>query len=215
MSLGNYGDLQEAVAEWLYRTGDANIAVRAPDLISLFENEFVLDPEMRTLEMEQVDQAPITSAVIPLPDGFLEMVYIQILGSPNKVLNFVSPSTAAVMNASTMPCGVVQYYTIMAGQIFLVPQQYAPISATIEMGYYAFDPLGTSITGTNWLMAKYPNIYLYGSLMQAAGYVDDKDTVGFWSSAYNNAKGNLGKSDNKRKLGASPLFIQPSMGFIA
>lgn len=212
MSLANYGDLQDATADWLFRKGDADLAARAPEFISLFENEFVLDPEMRTLEMEEIDQAPIASAYVALPDGFLEMIYLK---TATQVFTYVSPDRAAVLDTSNgqQSCGQCKNYTVLAGQIVFTPQQWAPTGQTLEMAYYAFQPLASSQNGTNWLMSKYPNIYLYGSLMQTAAFVDDKDTVNFWSTALTLATTKLAKSDKKRKVGAAPLRVTPSVGF--
>lgn len=210
--IASYADLQAAISEWLGRSGDTALAGRADEFIGLFEAEFVLDPEMRTFDMEEVDTTPISDTdPIALPDGYLEMKRLRVVdadGLPVRKLNYVTPDRAAEID-ETQRAGNACNYTVLAGQVVFAPQALAPVDDYLEMAYYAFAPLSVSNT-SNWLLTKYTNIYLYGSLMQAAAYIDDKDTVNFWSGAYNTAIAKLGLSDKKRHQGAGPLTIRPS-----
>lgn len=215
MSLANLGDLKMAVAEWLYRAGDAGLAARAGDLIGLFESDFVIDPEMRTFEMEVVSTTPITSAITALPANYIDMIRLQVIGqingTPNVVLDYRTPSQAALLDATTCNSGTPKNYTTLASQIIFCPQKWVPIGATLEMAYYAFTPLAMASGGANWLIAKYPNLYLYGTLMQVAGYIDDKDTVAFWKNGRDEAMKKLAAAERKRKIGAGPLTVRPSV----
>lgn len=218
MSLDNLGDLKTAVAEWLYRTGDTALAARADDFVALFESDFLIDPEMRTAEMSEIDTTPITGAAIGLPGGYLDMIRLQVIGAPfgtpNQVLDYRTPSQAAVLDATTQSSGIAKDYTVLAGQIFITPQKWAPTGATLEMAYYNFTPLSVAQGGVNWLLSKYPNLYLYGSLMQAAAYIDDNDAVTKWKAGRDEAMSKLQAAERKRKLGAGPLTVRPSTGFI-
>lgn len=220
MSLANLGDLQTAIAEWLYRTTDSNLNLRAGDLIALFEADFTIDPDNRSFEMETVATTPINGAAIALPAGFLDMIRIQVTNNPNGVpntpLDYVSPARAAVLDASAMnppvSTAAAKNYTVLAGNVIITPQAWAPVGGTLELGYYSFTPLADAPGGVNWLLQKYQNLYLYGSLMHAAAYVDDKETVAFWKGGRDEAMSKLQKAERKRKLGASPLQMTPSIG---
>jgi hypothetical protein len=220
VSLANYTDLKTAVAEWLYRSGDAALTARADDFVALFEADFLVDPEMRTLDMEEVDTTPITSATdgIQLPTGYIDMIRLRVKGLPNgqpdQPLTYVSPSAAATLDATTSTSGVAKWYTVIAGQIFIAPLKWAPVGATLEMAYYSFTPLSQAASGVNWLMQKLPNLYLYGSLMQAAAYVDDVETVAKWKAGRDEAMAKLSKSLIKRKLGAGPIAVGASTTFV-
>lgn len=215
--IANYSDLKTAVAEWLVRTGDTAVEGRADEFIALFEAEFILDPEMRTFEMEELDTATLSGAATALPDGFLQMIRLQITnlsgGVSNQTLTYVSPQSAGILDATQSTYGTPKNYTVLAGQIIVSPQKWVPTGATLELAYYKFAPL--SVTNvTNWLLTKYPNIYLYGALMQCAAYIDDKDTVAQWAAGMTAALGKLSKSDRKRKIGSGPLVVRPSAGFM-
>jgi hypothetical protein len=50
--------------------------------------------------------------------------------------------------------------------------------------YYAkLSKLSTSNT-TNWLLTKAPDVYLYGSLLQAAPYLQDDARIQVWAGLY-------------------------------
>jgi hypothetical protein len=216
VSLDNLGDLSTAVAEWLYRATDSALTARAEDLIALFEADFVLDPEMRPLDMEEVDTTVIgSSAAFPLPAGFLDMKLLRVLGGaiglPDYELTFVPAARAAQLDgAQLLSSGIAKNYTIRAGRIFLTPQRWVPTGATLELTYNKFTSLADAPGHTNWLLQKYPNIYLYGSLMQAAAYIDDKNTVTFWKAGRDEALSKLASLTKKQKHGASPLILTPS-----
>ena len=222
MSLDNLGDLQAAIADWLYRTGDTALAARASDFIALFESDFLIDPDMRAAEMQEISTATIAGGSTPLPPDFIDMVRLQVIGlpngTPNQVLDYVSPRQAAVMDSISMaPAAgqqLVQNYTVLAGQIFLTPQRWAPVGATLELTYNSFTPLSEAEAGANWLLAKYPNLYLYGSLMQAAAYVNDNVTVAKWKSGRDEAMAKFPRSESKRMTGGAPLSITNSIGFV-
>jgi predicted exporter len=220
VSLDNFDDLKTAIAEWLYRAGDADLSARADDFIALFEADFLIDPQMRTLDMEEVDTTPVTSATdgIQLPTGYIDMIRLRLTGlsdgQPDQPLSYVSPAAAATLDSTQSTSGIVKWYTVMAGEIFLAPLKWAPVGASLEMAYYAFTGLANAAGGVNWLLQKYPNLYLYGSLMQAAAYVDDAETVAKWKAGRDEAMSKLSKSLIKRKLGAGPLAIGASTNFV-
>lgn len=209
--IADFPSLQTAVAEWLWRVGDTAVTGRADAFIQLFEAKF--KRKQRTKEMEETDTATIVTAATALPAGYLEMIRLQIL-SLKLPLVYVTPAAASVLDANTkfVTSGTVRNYTVLSGQIILAPQAFAPAGATLEMAYYSFTPLSVTAP-SNWLLAAHPDIYLYGSLMQAAAYIDDKETVGLWNAALAEAMDELTKADNRSKVGAGPLVQRPTMGF--
>jgi hypothetical protein len=145
------------------------------------------------------------------------MIKLRVTGLPNGgdnvPLSYVAPSRADVLDASQGGSGISRHYTILAGRIVIVPQRWAPIGGTLELTFYKFVPLAQADGGANWLLQKYPQIYLYGSLMQAAAYVDDKETVAFWKSGRDEAMAKLQRTARKRKLGGASLTMSNSTGF--
>lgn len=214
----DYGSLQSAMADWAWRSTDTNYQAAAPQMIANFENSF--KRRVRCLEMEV---GPTTTSVpsppqIVIPSDFLEVVRLQITGlpngTPNQPLKYVTPERGAYLDATTAPVGSPQWYTIIGGKFVINPQNWVPAGATYELTYYGFTPLATAPLGVNWLITKHADLYLYGSLMEGAAYIDDKDTVAMWKAARDEALAELLEADKKkRSSGAGVLQVTPSMGF--
>lgn len=217
--IADYGGLQTAVTEWLWRTGDAQVQGRADAFIALFEARFAR--KRRTLEMQEIDTAPIFSAVLPLPTGYLETIRLQIVATPGATptqkLDLVTADRASVLDKSAGitngSSGVSKFYTLLAGQIVITPQVWAPVGSFAELSYYRFTQLKDATGGTNWLLAKHPDIYLYGALMQAAAYIDDKETVALWKEGLDEALEELDAADKRARRTSGPLVMTPSMSF--
>lgn len=211
----NLGALKTTVADWLYRAGDTNFATNAPLFIDLFER--TVARKLRVQEMQVTVTAVVPSPpVIPVPADYLEMVRLQLTGlpggMPNQPLTYVTPQRAAFLDASTAPSGTPQWYTIINNSFVINPQQWVPAGASYELIYYGFTQLAVAGSGVNWLLTEHPDIYLFGSLMMGAAYVDDKETVAFWKSASDDAMDQLVESNKKKTVG-KPLVMMPTMQF--
>ena len=55
---------------------------------------------------------------------------------------------------------------------------------TAELVYYAEIPALTDSNTTNWLLTLAPDIYLYGTLMQTAPYLQDDARLQTWAALY-------------------------------
>jgi hypothetical protein len=218
VSLANLSDLETAVAEWLYRTGDTALVARAADFVTLFEADFQIDPDMRAEDMELVGTYAISSASVALPSGDLDTRRVQVLGTggaQNQPLTYVTPERAAVIDTTTQPDGTAKSYTILGGNIVILPQIWAPIGSTLQVVYSGFTPLSASPSNVNWLLTKFPNLYLYGSLMQAAAYLDDNNAnTAKWKTLRDEAMMKLALTIKRQKHAGSSLAVTPSAGFM-
>lgn len=205
--IANLGDLTSAIGDWAWRSTDPNFTAAIPQMIANFEASFAR--RQRTQEMVEEDTITIAAAATTLPSGYLEMIRLQVVDKKYP-LTYVSPAEAARFDTTTDASGIIYHYTIIAGQVVLVPQVQAPIGATLEMVYYTFTGLATAPGGVNWLLTKHPDIYLYGSLLQGAAYIDDKDTVAQWKVALDGAMDELALAAKRAKYGASPLVMRPA-----
>lgn len=77
------------------------------------------------------------------------------------------------------------YYTVMGNTIRMIPAPTASSTPTqLEMWYYA--NLSALSTGnpTNWALTKYPDLYLYGSLVHTAPYLKNDERIAVWEGIY-------------------------------
>lgn len=81
-------------------------------------------------------------------------------------------------------------------------------SGDICLQYYASLPsLACSPTSTNWLLAKFPTVYLYGVALQAAKHLRDVDVAQATDQLYAFALGNLIKDDERARWAAQDVRV--------
>ena len=55
---------------------------------------------------------------------------------------------------------------------------------TAELTYVATLAKLSDSNASNWVLERHPDVYLYGSLLQAAPYLRDDERVGLWTPLY-------------------------------
>lgn len=61
---------------------------------------------------------------------------------------------------------------------------------------------------TNWLLAAYPSIYLFGALAQAEKYLKNDERVPLWKASFEEAIQKARKDLEDQQLGGGPLSIK-------
>jgi hypothetical protein len=76
------------------------------------------------------------------------------------------------------------------------------------LAYYAkLSKLSDSNT-TNWLLTAAPDAYLYGTLMQAAPYLQDDARIATWSALYSSALEDLQVADDRSATSGGALIAR-------
>ena len=199
MALATYTDLQAAVASWLARS---DLTTPIPDFIALCEAK--LNRLLRCRQQEQRSTATATE-YMELPTGFLELRNIQLNTTPKTALELVSPDE--IDRDYSTATGKPLVYCLLANQIQLGP---APDSTyTVEIDYFeVIPPLASN--STNWLLTAAPDIYLYGSLLEAAAYLQDDPRVPAWNAAYTQVLQQLQSADRRARWSGSRLAVRPA-----
>ena len=91
------------------------------------------------------------------------------------------------------------------GQFQLYPTPDAQY--TIELLFFEKIPALASNT-TNWLVEGYPDIYLYGSLMHSAPYLQEDARMAVWAQMYAAAVLRLNESSDKARYSGSGLTLK-------
>ncbi len=208
MALSNYTELQASVADFLNRSDLTDVI---PDFIRMTEAE--LNRVLRTREMSVRTRAPVSEQYVKLPDDFLGMRNIELVTDPVTVLEYRNLENLDSHRASDAT-GKPIFYSIMQNNI-----EFAPVpdsEYTLEIVYYQKLPqLGTEVTEftTNWLLDSHPDIYLYGSLMQSAPYLQADERIGVWAGKFQQVLEQLKTSDEKARFsGTTPTITFSSFG---
>jgi hypothetical protein len=199
MALDSYTALQAAVASWLARS---NLTAQIPDFVALAEAK--LNRTLRVRQMEQRSTATATE-YMALPANFLEMRDIQLNQTPKVALELVSPDEID-RNYSSIS-GQPAVYAIVANQIQLGP---SPDGAyTVEIDYWeSLPPLASN--STNWLLAAAPDVYLYGTCLEAAAFMADDPRVPGWQQAFSACVEQLQSADKRARWSGSRLRVRPA-----
>ena len=208
MALANYSDLQATVADFLNRSDLTDII---KDWIRMAEAE--LNRLLRVREMSVRTRAPLSSQYLKLPVDFLGMRNIELITDPITPLEYRNPHNLDIHRSSDST-GKPLYYTVVQNNLEFAP---APDSEyTLEIVYYQKLPqLGTGVGEftTNWLLDSHPDIYLYGSLMQSAPYLQADERIGVWAGKFQQVLEQLKTSDEKARFsGTTPTITFSSFG---
>ena len=180
MALTTYTELKASLADWLNRT-DLTSAIA--DFISLAEAQ--MERQLRTRQMIVRANATFAAAAEygTVPDDFLETKSIKLDTNPVTSLSFQTiEAMDQLSNTTYLSSGKPLYFTVVGNQFRLLPIPDGEYTA--ELVYYAKLTKLSSTVATHFLLTQAPDVYLYGSLLQAAPYLQDDARISVWSSLY-------------------------------
>lgn len=188
MALTNYTELQAAVASWMHRN---NLTGSIPDFITLAEARIKALVTARI--QQEVIQAQTVAGVeyVVMPNDLIGIKSISIPSVQNNV-DYMSPD---VFNNEFDPnvSGVPRCYSIIGSFLYLGPTPDAIYTLHIALSS-EFPPL-TALAPTNTLLAKWPNVYLWGALTEAARFCRDIALKDQFDADFLNAVGSVNVSE--------------------
>ena len=203
MALSTYSELQTAVGSWLNRSDlDTNI----PDFIALAESSF--NRVLRTRNQITRATSSVAEQFVALPSDLLELHNIQLNTSPVKRLQQVTMTKADDLKSSISTSGTPAYFALTGSNIELIPTPDA--SQTLEIVYYATITALSDTNTSNWLLTSYPDIYLYGTLVQAEPYLMNDERMGTWGALLGKAIEELRVSDERSQTEGGTLVMRAS-----
>ena len=171
MSLSTYSEIKTSIANYLNRDDLTSVI---PDFISLTENR--LDRELRVrVNMTRAETTTTASASFyNLPSDLIELrnITYETSDSNNYVLDYLSPESGS-REYGAYTSGYPRAYTNLGKDIKLYP---TPDSTyTLGINYYSkLSPLSDSVTSNN-ILASFPDLYLFGSCLEGAIYLNDTE----------------------------------------
>ena len=178
MALTSYSELRSSIADWLNR-GDLTAVI--PDFISLAEAQ--MERKLPTQKMVKRANATIDTPFSAIPADLLSVKSLVLTSTaPVQPLVFLTEDELDAKKYVYRTTGKPLYFALVGNQIEVLP---APDTGyTAEVTYVATLPKLSDSNTSNWVLARHPDVYLYGSLLQAAPYLRDDERVGLWSSQY-------------------------------
>jgi hypothetical protein len=178
VALTSYSELKSSIADWLNR-GDLTAVI--PDFISLAEAQ--MERRLPTQKMVKRANATIDTPFSAIPSDLLSVKSLVLTSTaPVQPLVFLTEDELDAKKYTYRSTGKPLYFALVGNQIEVLP---APDTGyTAEITYVATLAKLSDSNTSNWVLARHPDVYLYGSLLQAAPYLRDDERVGLWSSQY-------------------------------
>ena len=155
MAITTYAELQTAVASWLHRDVDQIV-----DFITMAEKRINSLLDSRVGEVDASLTATPSSRYITLPTGYIRPLQLWCTYyDPRREVLYVTPQDLITSTSESYPT----QYTINGASIEF---NYPPdIAYTYTLKYKKHYDI--AITSTNDILTNYPQIYLYGALVEA------------------------------------------------
>lgn len=190
MALTTYSELKASVADWLNRS---DLTATIPDFIALAEAQ--VERKLRTRQMIVRANATIDTEYGTVPADFLEVKSLKLQTNPVTPLQFETIDSLDNLQSQYPSSSKPRYFSIVGSQIRTVPLPDS--SYTAELTYYAKLTKLSGSVDTNWLLTAAPDVYLYGSLLQAAPYLKDDARIQVWATLYTSAMDDLQIADDR------------------
>jgi hypothetical protein len=193
MPFSNYTELKAAVKGWLHR----DLAEQIPDFIALAETSINRIAQVRAMENEVPLALAAGARTIALPVGFMSPLAVWLVSTYRHELSPATPEELPVNSAPGRPT----YWAIDGANLaFDRPFDQACTVTLRQRGSFKL----SDAAPTNALLTKYPDVYLYGSLLQAAPWIRDLAMLQTWQAFYDRTVSEINKTESRARA-AAPL----------
>lgn len=193
-----YDDLKAAVGRWLHRN---DLGTPAEDFITLFETR--ANRNLRVRQMETTQSQTVTTQSVALPADWLELIGKPTLGG--KPQDFITRDQFKLLDG-TVPVFESGYFSIFGATLRLNVDVSAGV--TLAYDYYAEIPALSDTVQTNWLILAAPDVYLYGSLLEAAPYLNNDPRIVTWQGLLTAGLDALQTTGDKAKWSGGTLEVR-------
>jgi len=202
MALSTYTELKASVADWLNRS---DLTAAIPDFISLAEAQ--MERVLRTRQMIVRSNASFNVEFGATPADFLEVKSFKLSGTnPITPLSFLTIDAMDLESSKLSATGKPRFFSVVGTQFRLAPTP--DTNYATELTYYAkLSKLSASVS-TNFILESSPDAYLYGSLVQAAPYLQDDNRIPVWAGLYERALTDLQVADDRGATSGGALLTR-------
>lgn len=193
-ALADYSDLVDKTKLWLDRGSELDVLI--PTFIALAEA--YLNRTLRTPEMEALAAPPVANGGFRLP---ADCVQVRGLTSAGRPLTQLSPAQIAASYGAL--AGIPRAYAIKGRDVSIAPTANEPC----ELSYWQRIPALTINTPSNWLLDAHADVYLYGTLASAVGYIDEPESLAQWTGAFEGAVQQVVEASGKARWGG-PIVMR-------
>lgn len=200
MSIETYSELQAAVADLLNRT---DLTAQIPNWISLCEA--ALNRDLDCPQMQVTSTISITGETYPLPADFGGVKSLRINSGAGSPVEYVTPE---ILDDLAIMTGTPTAYSISGGFFYFNPVPGSAVSARLR--YRQLVPALSATNPSNWVLARHSDVYLYGTAVHSAQYLQADDRLATWASLYGALVTDINKQGRQQAEGST---LQTVSGF--
>lgn len=209
MAISNYTELVAAIKSWAVRS-DTAFDAQVGNFIALAEDRLYHgSPDegsepLRVREIETDATLTFTTSGAAVPSDYLSM---RALTRPSSTypLAYLPPHDFDVQTSIESSGGVPQYYTVKGSTVELAPAW----AGDLDILYYQRLPALTS--GTNDILTNYPNVYLFGALIEAFEWIESDARQAKMTRRYNGAVNAANLTTIKGQHSGVPMRMRPKV----
>lgn len=201
MAISTKAELQTAVGNWIKR---ADLTDRIPEFITLAESRINRLLRERLAEADQPLTGVVGSRFVPLPTAYNEARGLWIVDAGGRCpIDYADPLNLPVSATAGKP----RYWTIDGANLALerpCDQAYGLVLRMVSKFVLSDD------APTNSLLTEHPDIYLFGTLCEAAPFLRDADLQTAYEGRFDRAIDEVNDNDG-RLAGLQMLQTEVSM----
>jgi len=217
MAIDTYAKLQSEILDTLNRTDlAADVTEYSPGTIegavtrAISKAERRIVRRLRTREFETSTTIATVGGTeaVTLPADFVMMKALVLLGTPTAVLAQKDLTTLINDRPAVTP-GLPMAYAAFGTKLYLRPVPDA--ARSLRLFYYAA-PLSLSTdTTSNTLLTKYPDLLLYGALIEVTAHIEDDGRIGLWKAAFDETIRDIVNDDVLNRWSGAPIRASVDM----
>ena len=192
----DYAKLQDNIADFLNRE---DLTGQIPMFIELAEARIRRDLRERNMQVRA--EAMVYSEYMRMPCDWVETIRII---ADDRILRLADQFNIERVKLY----GPVAFYRHVEDKFQFLPAPSNKHGSRIVVEYLAEVSKLADQAPTNWLLDKYPDIYLYGALLAATSYLHDDQRLPIWSQAYGEAVSAANMASDRAEYSGSALRLQ-------
>jgi hypothetical protein len=203
MAITNYTNLQTTIADFLNRDDLTSVI---PTFIQLCEANINRNVRHWKMETRSSGQQSAGDQYMQIPADWIETIRFHVTGSGTSPLDLISRAAMQDKRAGAEDTsGTPRYYTHADSQFELYPTPDA--DTDVELLYYAKVP-DLATNSTNWLLEEAPDVYLYGSLLHSAPYLQEDSRMAVWAQMASASVARLNEASEQARYSGSGLTLK-------
>jgi len=211
MAIDTYAKLQSEILDTLNRTDlAADVTEYSPGTIegavtrAIAKAERRIVRRLRTREFETSTTIATVGGTetVTLPADFVMMKAVVLSGTPTAVLA-QKDLTTLINDRPAATQGLPMAYAAFGTQLYLRPVPDA--ARSLRLFYYAAPSPLSADSASNTLLTKYPDLLLYGALIEIAAHIEDDGRVGLWKAAFDETIRDIVNDDVLNRWSGAPI----------